>query len=149
MIKFQIVNAPHIQYNQTQFKHPVRATTHSAGYDFYSPIDITIQPKSTAMIWTNFKAQFDHNIVLILSVTSGMGKRGVMLANTIGVIDSDYYGNINNDGNIGIALYNYSDNPYTIHTGDKIGQGIFLPFLTADDEATIDNVRVGGFGSTD
>ncbi|MBR7091395.1 MAG: dUTP diphosphatase [Clostridia bacterium] len=149
MIKFEIVDAPHIQYDQTQFKLPVRATQHSAGYDFYSPIDITIQPKSAAMIWTNIKAKFDRNIVLILSVTSGMGKKGVMLSNTIGVIDSDYYGNINNDGNIGIRLYNYSDTPYTIHIGDKIGQGIFLPFLTVTDEDTITNIRTGGFGSTD
>jgi len=149
MIKFEIVDTPHVQYGQTQFKLPVRATQHSAGYDFYSPIDVTIEPQSSAMIWTNIKARFDRNIVLILSVTSGMGKRGVMLANTIGVIDSDYYGNINNDGNIGIRLYNYTDTPYIIHTGDKIGQGIFLPFLTVDDEQTITNVRVGGFGSTD
>ena len=149
MIKFEIVDKPHIQYEQTQFKLPVRATMHSAGYDFYSPIDVNIEPNSSAMIWTNIKAKFDSNIVLLITVTSGMGKRGVMLCNTIGVIDCDYYGNINNDGNIGIRLYNYGTEPYVIKTGDKIGQGLFLPFLTTTDEEEITNVRVGGFGSTD
>lgn len=149
MIKFEIVDTPHIQYEQTEFKLPVRATKHSAGYDFYSPIDVVIEPNSSVMIWTNIKAKFDPNIVLLISVTSGMGKKGVMLCNTIGVIDCDYYGNINNDGNIGIRLYNYSTQPYIVKTGDKIGQGIFLPFLTTTDETEITNIRVGGFGSTD
>ena len=129
-------------------KMPVRATKHSAGYDFYSPIDVTIEPKSMQMIWTDIKASMNPGEVLLLCVTSGMGKYGIMLANTLGVIDADYYGNAGNDGNIGFRLYNFSDTAYQIKAGDKIGQGIFTTFLTIDDEQEIDNERVGGFGST-
>ena len=71
-----------------------------------------------------------------------------MVANTIGVIDSDYYGNVSNDGNLGFRLYNYGDTPYEIKAGDKIGQGVFMKYLTVDDEEEITNERVGGFGST-
>ena len=129
-------------------KMPVRATKHSAGYDFYSPIDITIEPKQMQMIWTDIKASMNAGEVLLLCVTSGMGKYGIMLANTLGVIDADYYGNTGNDGNIGFRLYNFSDIPYIIKAGDKIGQGIFTTFLTVDNEEEINNERVGGFGST-
>ena len=101
------------------------------------------------MIWSDIKAQFNANEVLITCVTSGMGKRGLILANGIGVIDCDYYGNENNDGNIGFMLRNVSDNTIEIKAGDKIGQGIFTTFLTIDDEEEITNKRVGGFGSTD
>lgn len=148
MRKFEVVKSEFVKYNQTQFKTPVRATKFSAGYDFYSPIDVVIKPQSMEMIWTNFKAQFGTNEVLLLCVTSGMGKNGIMLANTLGVIDSDYYGNVSNDGNLGFRLYNFSTNDYVIKQGDKIGQGIFTTFLTVDDEQQIDAVRVGGFGST-
>jgi dUTP pyrophosphatase len=129
-------------------KMPVRATKHSAGYDFYSPIDVTIEPKAMQMIWTDIKASMNTGEVLLLCVTSGMGKYGIMLANTLGVIDADYYGNTGNDGNIGFRLYNFSDTPYVIKAGDKIGQGIFTTFLTIDDEAEVNVERVGGFGST-
>lgn len=148
MRKFEIVEDFALQYGLKSIKMPQRATKHSAGYDIYSPIDITIQPKTAEMIWTNVKAQFETDEVLLLCVTSGMGKRGIMVANTIGVIDCDYYGNVSNDGNLGFRLYNYGNEPYVIKAGDKIGQGVFLKYLTVDDEPEIDNVRVGGFGST-
>ena len=127
---------------------PLRATKHSAGYDMYSPVDVTIQPNTMQMIWTDVKAQFEQDEVLFLCVTSGMGKYGIMLANTIGVIDSDYYNNQGNDGNLGFRLYNFSDKPYEIKAGDKIGQGIFTKFLTVDNEQEITTTRVGGYGST-
>lgn len=148
MRKFEIVKDEFIKYEQKNFKMPVRATRFSAGYDFYSPIDIVIEPKQMQMIWTNIKAQFNQDEVLLLCVTSGMGKHGIMLANTLGVIDSDYYSNISNDGNLGFRLYNFSDENYVINKDDKIGQGIFTKFLTVDDEKEISSTRVGGFGST-
>jgi len=148
MRKFEIVNKENLKYDIIPDKMPVRATKHSAGYDFYSPQEIVIKPSKLQMVWTNIKAKFEFDEVLILSVTSGMGKNGIMLANNIGVIDSDYYGNIDNDGNIGFRLYNFSDNDYIIKIGDKIGQGIFIKFLTIDNEKEIENQRVGGFGST-
>ena len=146
--KFEVVDPAFRKNIGIEIKLPARATKHSAGYDFYSPIDLVISPKTASMIWTDVKAFFEPNIVLLTSVTSGMGKKCVMLSNTIGVIDSDYYGNIDNDGNIGFRLYNYGDQDYVIKAGDKIGQGIFLPFFTVDDETEITAVREGGFGST-
>ena len=148
MRKFEVVKSEAIQYGIVPTKMPQRATKHSAGYDFYSPIDIVIMPKTMEMIWSNIKALFENDEVLLLCVNSGMGKRQIMLANTIGVIDADYYGNVSNDGNLGFRLYNFGDAPYEIKAGDKIGQGVFMKFLTVDDEAEINNERVGGFGST-
>ena len=109
MRKFEVVREDALQYGIVPNKMPARATKHSAGYDIYSPIDTVVQPKSMEMIWTNVKASFNEDEVLILCVTSGMGKRGIMVANTIGVIDCDYYGNVSNDGNLGFRLYNFSD----------------------------------------
>ena len=148
MRKFEVVREDAIQYGVIPSKMPMRATKHSAGYDIYSPIDVVIEPKSMQMIWTNIKAKFESDEVLLLCVTSGMGKHQIMLANTLGIIDCDYYGNISNDGNLGFRLYNFGDTPYEIHIGDKIGQGVFMKYLTVDDEAEITNERVGGFGST-
>lgn len=148
MRKFEVVREDAIKENAIPTKMPKRATKSSAGYDIYSPIETTIMPHSMNMIWTNIKAKFNNDEVLLLCVTSGMGKHGIMVANTIGVIDADYYGNISNDGNLGFRLYNYSDEPYEIKVGDKTGQGIFMKYLTVDDEEEIEEVRVGGFGST-
>lgn len=148
MRRFETVIKEKMKYEQAEVKMPVRATKHSAGYDFYSPIDAIIEPNQMQMIWTNVKAEFNPNEVLLLCVTSGMGKHGIMLANTLGVIDADYYSNIDNDGNLGFRLYNFSNMPYEIKKGDKIGQGIFMNYLTVDNEKEITTERVGGFGST-
>jgi len=148
MRKFEVVRNDCIQYGISNIVLPIRATKHSAGYDFYSPIDMVIRPKTAEMIWTNVKASFYPNEVLMACVTSGMGKKGVMLSNTMGIIDCDYYGNENNDGNIGFRLYNYGENDYIIKAGDKIGQGLFLSYLTVENEEEITNIRKGGFGST-
>lgn len=148
MRKFEIVKDEFRKHNDKQIKMPIRATKYSAGYDFYSPVDVVIQPNEMQMIWTDVKSCFNTDEVLLLCVTSGMGKKGIMLANTLGVIDCDYYSNEGNDGNLGFRLYNFSKEPYEIKAGDKIGQGIFTKFLTVDNEDEITNVRVGGFGST-
>ena len=146
MRKFEIVES---RTSQGEITLPVRATKNSAGYDFYSPIDCTIEPNSTKLIFSDVKAQFETDEVLILCTTSGMGKRGIVLANAIGIIDADYYNNVNNEGNIGFMLRNLNSTPYGITRGDKIGQGIFTKYLVVDNEAEIANNRVGGFGSTD
>lgn len=148
MRKFERVLDEFVKNENGLIKMPVRATKHSAGYDFYSPIDITIMPQTMQMIWTDIKAEFNTDEVLLLCVTSGMGKNGIMVANTLGVIDCDYYSNAGNDGNLGFRLYNYSNVPYVIKAGDKIGQGVFVKYLTVDNEEEITNERVGGFGST-
>ena len=148
MRKFEIVSKDFIMYNQTEFKMPVRATKHSAGYDFYSPIDITIKPGESELIFTNIKATFNENEVLFLFVTSKMGKKHIMIANGTGVIECDYYSNPSNDGNLGFRLINLGKEDYIIKAGDKIGQGVFTYFLTVDNEEEITATRTGGFGST-
>ncbi len=145
---FEEVKPEFRKHPQVKLKKPVRATQFSAGYDCYSPIDVIIAPQTSCLIWTDFKAKFNSNEVMFIVVTSGMGKKGVMLANTIGVIDSDYYGNSSTDGNLGFNLYNYGKEPYVVKAGDKIGQAIFTTYLTVDNEDEVTTVRTGGFGST-
>lgn len=126
---------------------PKRATSHSIAYDFYSPIDITIPPQTSTMIWTDVKALFNEDEALIINVRSSMGKHHIMLANTQGWIESDYANNPDNDGNIGIKLFNLGTQPYKITAGDRIGQGMFIKYLTTDnDDAS--GERLGGFGSS-
>ena len=128
---------------------PVRKTKRSAAYDFFLPCDVEIAPHSTsALIPTNIKACMRTDEVLMLYVRSSVGiKKGVTLANGTSVIDSDYYGNPDNDGNIGICLRN--DSGVTLHfkKGECIMQGIFMKYMTTDDD-NVEAERVGGIGST-
>lgn len=127
---------------------PQRGTKTSAGYDFATPVAVRIFPHEQVTIWTDVKAYMQDGEVLILDVRSSSGiNKQLMLANTIGVIDSDYYSNPKNDGNIGICLYNRSNGLVDLEAGERIAQGIFLPFLEADNGNT-DNERIGGIGST-
>ena len=133
--------------NSGDIKLPTRATEYSAGYDFYSPVDITIEPQESVMIWTDVKAHMYYDNALIIIPRSSMGKQPIMIANTVGLIDNDYYGNEDNDGNIGFRLLNLGKTPYEINVGDRIGQGIFIKYGTVKNDNTISK-RSGGFGST-
>lgn len=133
--------------NQGEIKLPTRATTNSAGYDFYSPINITIKPDESVMVWSDIKAHMYYDNALIIIPRSSMGKQPIMIANTVGLIDNDYYGNEDNDGNIGFRLLNLGKTPYEIKAGDRIGQGIFIKYGTVKNDNTISK-RSGGFGST-
>ena len=126
---------------------PTRATKSSIAYDFYSPIDTVINPMQSVMIWTDVKAKFNPDEALLINVRSSMGKHPIMIANTQGWIESDYYSNPDNDGNIGIRLFNLGTEPYEIKAGDRIAQGMFVKYLTADNGNT-DTERTGGFGSS-
>ena len=148
MRKFEVVKDEFIKYEAKDIVLPKRATRTAVGYDFYSPIDIVVKPKESELIWTNVKAMFEDDVALVLAVTSGMGKHNITMANAIGVIESDYYGNISNDGNLGFRLYNFGNADYVIKKGDKIGQGFFFHFLTVDNEEAPTAQRAGGFGST-
>ena len=133
--------------NSGEIKLPTRATEHSCGYDFYSPINVTIQPNESVMIWTDIKANMYYDNVLMLFVRSSMGKHPVVIANGTGLVDADYYSNEDNDGNIGFRLLNLGKTPYEIKVGDRIGQGVFIKYqITKNDKTT--NKRLGGYGST-
>lgn len=147
MARFFEVVKDEFRKNEGEIKLPTRATEHSAGYDFYSPVDVTIQPNEMAMIWTDVKAHMYYDNVLTLYVRSSMGKHPVVIANGTGIIDGDYYGNPDNDGNIGFRLLNLGTTPYVIKAGDRIGQGVFLKYGTIKDDKASGS-RFGGFGST-
>jgi len=128
---------------------PKRATKGSAGYDFYSPLGFTLNPGETIKIPTGIRASMREDYVLMIFPRSGLGfKYRLQLNNTVGVIDSDYYGS-DNEGHIFIKITNDSneDKVLTLAAGGGFAQGIFLPFgITEEDEVT--EIRNGGFGST-
>ena len=132
---------------------PVRKTAYSAGYDIEAADDIII-PKFTpginpTLIPTGLKAYMEDDEVLYLyNRSSNPKKKGLILANSVGVIDKDYYGNPDNDGHIMFAFFNIKGEDITIKKGEAIGQAVFSKYLVVDnDNAT--GERTGGFGSTD
>lgn len=125
---------------------PTRGTSKAMAYDFYANDMYIVKPNEIMKIWTDVKAYMQDDECLILNVRSSMGGK-FMLANTQGWVDSDYYSNENNDGNIGVFLKNISNEDIVINKGDRIAQGMFLNFLVADNGNT-DKIRSGGFGSS-
>lgn len=131
-------------------KMPKRATTGSAGYDFYAPADITLEKGKSVLIPTGIRSKIADGWVLKIYPRSGLGfKHRIQLDNTVGIIDADYY-NSSNEGHIMIKLScDAHDEGHAVQltAGDGFAQGIFLQFgITFDDDA--DGVRDGGFGST-
>lgn len=128
---------------------PKRADLGSAGYDFYTPTTIVINPNEAVVFKTNVKAQMEKDEVLLLYIRSSIGiKKHLMISNGTGVIDSTYYNNPNNEGNIMCALYNYGTETQTIEAGDRVMQGVFMKYLVTDDDNPRSNVRLGGVGSS-
>ena len=131
---------------------PIRKTKCSAGYDIEAAEDTVIPSFKKGMkptlVKTGLKAYMGEDEVLILANrSSNPGKKGLILSNSIGVIDSDYYENPDNDGHIMFAFYNIKDEDIEIKKGDAIGQAIFQKFLVTDDDIATGE-RKGGFGST-
>lgn len=150
MRKFAVVKNEHLKYGvkAEDVKLPVRATKTSVAYDIYSPTQEVIPAGETKLIFSNLKAYFNDDEVLYLATTSGMGKKGIMLAQGIGVIESDYADNESNDGNLGFMLYNHGKTDFVVNVGDKIGQAWFAKFLVVDNDIPPTETRKGGFGST-
>lgn len=141
------VNADYSFY--ISYSLPARSTSFSAGYDFVSLEDFVLQPLESRKIPTGIKACMEQDEVLLLLVRSSMGfKNNIRMCNQVGVIDQDYYNNINNEGHIWIKLQNEGDVPYEVKQGDRIAQGIFTKFLIVDNEEKIESNRTGGIGST-
>lgn len=128
---------------------PTRSDKGSAGYDFYTAETLTIEPGKTVLFKTNIKAQMEEDEVLMLYIRSSIGiKKHIVLSNGTGVIDSTYYNNPDNEGNIMCALYNYGDEPQTIEAGDRVMQGIFMKYLTVENDIVVNKERTGGIGSS-
>ena len=131
---------------------PKRSTAFSAGYDIEAAEDTVIPPfkdeKVPTLVKTGIKAyMMDDEVLYLYNRSSNPKKKGLVLANSVGVIDKDYYGNVDNDGHIMVAFYNVRDEEVLIKKGEKIAQCIFQKYLTVDnDDAT--GKRIGGFGST-
>lgn len=128
---------------------PKRSTMNSAGYDFRSIDEVVLKSKCSCIIKTGVKACMNNDEVLYIYVRSSLGfKYDIGLSNNVGVIDSDYYNNPGNEGHIQIKLINHGNTDFEIHRGDRIAQGVFMKYLTVDDEEEIKNKRKGGSGST-
>ena len=134
-------------YNK--IKLPVRATAGSAGYDFFSPVDITLNPGETVKIPTGIRVEMEQDWVLKCYSRSGLGfKYRLQLNNTVGIIDSDYFYS-DNEGHIFSKITNDSNESksVSIQAGTGFMQGIFVEYgITVDDDAQ--GIRNGGFGST-
>lgn len=128
---------------------PKRQTKHSAGYDFYALFDYTLKPGEIMKIPTGIKVSMESDDVLYLIDRSSMGfKYNVRMCNQVGVIDSDYYNNSNNEGHMWIRIQNEGDKDYVVKKGEGIIQGIFMKYLKIDDDIESEKERNGGFGST-
>ena len=146
MVKFEKVKRM-----EEDIKLPERSTLNSAGYDFFAIEDIIFNPKTITRVFTGVKCELMPNQVLILANrSSNPSKKGLVLLNGIGVIDADYYGNPDNDGEIAFEFYNMLDEVVEIKKGEKLGQGLILKFDKVEDDYTSDpyKTRSGGFGST-
>lgn len=130
-------------------KTPRRATSGSAGYDIFSPVDFTIAPGESLKIPTGIRCKIDEGWVLKIYPRSGLGfKFRLQLNNTVGIIDSDYYYS-DNEGHIFIKVMNDTNENKTVglKAGNGFAQGIFIEYgITVDDDVT--DVRNGGLGST-
>lgn len=163
------------KYKSNGITLPKRATKGSAGYDFAAAERVTIPSiwnvltqnsglqmiadgkkiednkvflKST-LVPTGIKAYMPENEYLMLvNRSSNPLKNQLSLPNGIGIIDSDYYGNANNEGEIFVQLINYGLEDYTIEKGDRIAQGIFMKYEVIDNETNTFETRIGGFGSS-
>lgn len=146
---FEVIKDEHRKHSDVEIQLPTRGDSRSAGYDFYSNETVVLQPKQSHLFWTDVKSYMLDNEVLSIHVRSSIGtKKDLMLKNTTGIIDSSYYENPSNDGNIGICLVNMGDKIQKIEKGERIAQGVFTKYLIVDEDTCLKSERTGGFGSS-
>lgn len=139
-------------FENSEINLPERKTKFSAGYDVEAAEDCVIPAHISGskpyLVKTGIKAYMeDDEYLMLCNRSSNPFKKGLVLANSVGIIDSDYYENPDNDGHIMYAFYNFFDKDLEIKKGDIIGQAIFCKYyITENDKA--ENERLGGFGST-
>lgn len=156
MRKFEVAKG----WEDKDINLPQRQTKKAAGYDFEAAETVEIKSLwrnlmagfnlQPTLIHTGIKAQMEDDEALFMyNRSSNPIKKFLLLGNGVGVVDSDYYGNETNDGEIMFAFWNFGLRPITIEKGDRIGQGVFKKFLLVDDDSkTKKNTRKGGHGST-
>lgn len=128
---------------------PKRKTRNSGGYDLCSLINYILPPGKSVVIPTGVKYISPTDEVLFIILRSSLGfKFGLKLANQVGVIDSDYYNNSDNEGHIFIKLENTSEKDFDIKIGAAVAQGVFIKYGVVDEEEEIMEIRKGGLGST-
>jgi len=128
---------------------PVRKTKLSAGYDFESLIDYVLKPGEVKKIPLGIKAMFNSDEALLLIIRSSLGfKYNVRMCNQVGLVDADYYNNPSNEGHMWIQIQNQGEKDFVIKNHDCICQGVFIKYLTVDNEEEITVERVDGIGST-
>ena len=131
---------------------PIRKTKYSAGYDIEAAEDVVIpsfkKGMNPTLVKTGLKAYMQNDEMLLLyNRSSNPKKKGLIMANSVGVVDKDYYGNPDNDGHFMFAFFNIKEEDVLIKKGEAIGQAIFQKYLVVDDDVA-EGERVGGFGST-
>ena len=145
MIKFELVKNARVG----EAHIPQRATRGSSGYDFKSAESVVLEPGKVQIVPTGIKSYMGKDEYLQLQMRSSFAsKNQVIIPQSVGIIDSDYYNNESNEGHIMVALLNLSDKNVEINAGERIAQGIFLNYLTVDNDIPALDVRNGGFGST-
>ena len=133
-------------------KLPKRSTSKSAGYDFFAIEDVYIPPyklgDDPTMIPTGVKVKMqDDEYLMLVNRSSNPKKKKLVIPNSLGIIDADYYGNEDNEGEMFFGFYNLSNETVVVKKGEKLGQGIFMKYLLIDNDQTTE-VRHGGWGST-
>lgn len=139
------------QFSDEAYKvlNPKRETTHAAGYDLKVAEPTTINPGEITLVPTGVKAYMQPGEVLFLfDRSSNPRKKGLVLINSVGVIDGDYYNNPSNEGHIFAQMKNITDKAVTLPYGERIVQGVFMNHLIVDNDVASGD-RTGGFGSTD
>ena len=158
-------------YEDKDINLPIRKTKNSVGYDIEAAEDTTIpsiwktiftnmgkflkgqddyEPIKPTLVKTGIKSYFGEDEVLFLANrSSNPAKKGLILANSVGIVECDYYGNPDNDGHLMYAFYNFFPVDTTLKKHDTVGQAYFQKFLIADNDLTTNAQRMGGFGSTD
>jgi len=145
MRKFEIVSV----YKDSGATIPKRATAHSAGYDLASIEEISINPGEIKFIPTGLKVKLPDDEALFVFPRSSLGiKKHLMMSNSVGVIDADYYNNPNNEGHIMVPLLNFGKTEVMIEKGERVAQGIFMNYKKTEDDDAAEIARVGGFGSS-
>lgn len=137
-------------YEHKDILLPTRKTRYSAGYDIAAAEDVTLAPTTVTLVPTGIKAYMQPDEYLGIHIRSGLSiKNHLSLVNGQGIIDADYFNNIDNEGHIFIAIYNHNSQDINISKGTRIAQGIFYKYLLADmDNNSSFMTRTGGLGST-